>query len=84
MRPEPAGIAAAQQRRAGRGAHRLDVMGVELDAGRDQLVDVRRLERRAVVGNVLPAQIISDDEEDIGPRNGGVLPHRGRRGRGNP
>ena len=61
------GIAAGHQGRARRRAHRLDVELRELRAARGQRVDVRRLDVRAAVeADILPAEIVGDDVDDVG------------------
>ena len=61
------GIAAGHQRRARGRAHRLHVELRELRAARGQRVDVRRLDVRAAVEpDILPAEIVRHDVDDVG------------------
>ncbi len=73
MRPEPARPSPAEQRRSCRRADRLDVVAVEFDAFLHQFVDDRRLELPAVIADVGPAEIVGDDEEDVGFLGGGEV-----------
>ena len=60
-------IAAGHQRRARRRAHRLHVELRELRAARGERVDVRRLDVRAAVeADILPAEVVGDDVDDVG------------------
>ena len=72
--PEASRMAAGQQRRARRRAHRADVVLVELDAVPRQPVEVGRAYLRAVVADVRPPQIVGEQVEDVGraslPRDG--------------
>src|SRR5262249_16693012 len=60
------GIAASHERSPRRCAHRLGVELFEPGSGRGELVDVRRLNVRAVEPDVLPPQVVRQDVDNVG------------------
>ena len=58
---------AGEQRRAGGRTHRADVVLGQLHASLYQPVNVRRADRRAVAAHVSPAEVISEDVQDVRP-----------------
>ena len=60
------GVAAAQQRRPARGALGLDVVLLEDDARPGQLEEVGGLHSGVVPGNVIIAEVISQDQQNVG------------------
>lgn len=67
LQSEPHRVQARHQRGAGRSAHRLHIELFQLHALRCQPVDVRRPDFRTMVTDVLPAEIVGEDEHDIRP-----------------
>ncbi len=64
-------IAAGQQGGPGWRAHRLNVVLLQLRPGGGEAVESGRLDVRPVEAHVLPAQVVGDDEEDVGLPVGG-------------
>jgi hypothetical protein len=64
------GVAPGQEGGAGGGADGLDVELLQADAGGGELVDVRRLDFASVVADVLPAEVVGEEEDDVRPGGG--------------
>jgi len=55
-----------EQRGAGRRADRLRVESIELDALSSEGIDVRRLDRSTVIADVVPPEIVREQDHDVG------------------
>jgi hypothetical protein len=66
LKAESDWVAAGHEGAAGRGANRLDVELVELDAARGESVYVRRFDFGSVVTDIAPAEVIGHDQDDVG------------------
>ena len=58
-------VPAGHQLVPGGGAQRLDVVVLQADSSGRQLVQVRGSDLRAVVSDIVPAEVISQDEDDV-------------------
>ena len=65
--PESAGVAARQQCYSRGRADRLHVVAVELHSRADELIKVWRLAEAAVPADIAPAEIVGNDQENVGP-----------------
>ena len=61
-------IAPGQERRTRRGAQRLDVERVELDPLLDEAIDVGCVDEVGVVADGIPAHVVREEQDDVGPR----------------